>query len=268
VLITGASSGIGAELARNFAKEGAKIALISRSVKELEAVAAECLKLGSSRAEVFNCDITDNAQTNTAMKAAVASFGRFDVVILNAGRSQGCYFDEIKDVEQIDYMLELNANGPIKILHHLLPSVPKASSSRIVLISSISGLIGVPYRTIYCSSKFALSGFANALRIEFGDKYGDAAPRVTLINFPEVGGTELNSNRMDMGAERPPAQFDTSGILSVEEACVGAMTAVAGGVREWGHPAKISVLLPLYRLIPSIIDGIILKTVKKTHYRS
>lgn len=267
VLITGASSGIGAQLARDFAREGASIALLARSKDGLNSVAEECTRLGSPTAKVYVCDLTDSGQIRDAVGDAVRDFGRFDVVVLNAGRGQGCYFEEIRDSDQIDYMLKLNVNGVINTLHHVLPSVPKSSSSRLVFISSVSGLLGVPYRTVYCASKHALTGFANTLRIELIDTYGPEAPKITLINFSEVSGTQLNAGRMDFGAERRPAEFETKGTLSVEEACSGDMVAVAAGARELGHPPKISVLLPFYRLIPEIMDSIVLRHVKKTHSR-
>lgn len=224
-------------------------------------------RLGSPTAKVYVCDLTDSGQIRDAVGDAVRDFGRFDVVVLNAGRGQGCYFEEIRDSDQIDYMLKLNVNGVINTLHHVLPSVPKSSSSRLVFISSVSGLLGVPYRTVYCASKHALTGFANTLRIELIDTYGPEAPKITLINFSEVSGTQLNAGRMDFGAERRPAEFETKGTLSVEEACSGDMVAVAAGARELGHPPKISVLLPFYRLIPEIMDSIVLRHVKKTHSR-
>jgi short-subunit dehydrogenase len=267
VLITGASSGIGAQLARDFSRGGASVALIARSKDKLAAVAEECKTLGSPRQKIYVCDLSDSNQIRNAIGDAVRDFGRFDVVVLNAGRSQGCYFEEIRDTDQVDYMLKLNVNGVIQTLHHVLPSVPKASSSRLVVISSVSGLIGVPYRTVYCASKHALTGFANSLRMELVDTYGHEAPKLTLVNFPEVSGTQLNTGRMDFGADRPPAQFDTKGILSVEEACRGAMVAIARGEREWGHPLKISLLLLFYRWMPTTLDAMILRTVQKTHAR-
>lgn len=271
VLITGASSGIGAELARSFARQGAELALIARGkTGSLQDVAEECRTLGSPRAETFVCDMTDSSQIRSAVDVAVEQFGRFDVVICNAGQSMGCYFEEIRDTEQIDYMLSLNVGGVIKTVHHVLPAVPKIPSSRLVIISSVSGLLGVPYRTVYCASKHALTGFANSLRCELRDTYGKSSPAVCLINFPEVSGTKLNTGRMDMGAKRPPAEFDTSsesGTSSVEEACGLAISAIAAGKRESGHPRKIGILLPLYRIIPNVLDGIIMKAVRKNHHR-
>jgi NADP-dependent 3-hydroxy acid dehydrogenase YdfG len=165
VLITGASAGIGAELARKFAEQGANLALVARNQNNLEAVAKECLELGAIKAEVFPCDLTRDEDTKTAIQNATESFGNFDIVILNAGRSMGCYFEEIRDMESINYMLKLNVNGVIHALLCALPAIPKSEASRIVIVSSVAGLIGVPYRTIYCASKHALAGSANARRI-------------------------------------------------------------------------------------------------------
>ena len=202
----------------------------------------------------------------SSMKWSVEALSSFDVVFLNAGRSQGCYFEEIQDVDQIDYMLRLNVNGVINTLHCLMPCIHKSKHSRIVINSSISGLIGVPYRAIYCSSKHALTGFANALRIELLDKHGGDSPAVSLINFPEVAGTDLNSGRMDFGVNLPPAEFDNSKALTLQAACQDLMRAIASGQRQWGEPLKVFFWNLLYSFSPNILlDKLILKTVQAMH---
>lgn len=286
VLITGASGGIGAELARKFAKQGASLALLARNKDSLSAVAKECtstsFSFGAPRAEIFPCDLTNDAELKTAIQSAIESFGRFDVLILNAGRSMGCYFEEIKDMESINYMLRLNVNGVINSLFCALPSVPKSSSSRIVIISSVSGLVPVPYRTIYCASKHALTGFSNSLRIELNDTYGPDAPSVQLINFPEVKGTSLNSGRMDFGADRPPVEFITNGgkkvnlmgveeasasLGGVEEASASLVAQIELGTNEWGQSFQHKIMVALRIVFATFVDSIILKYVKKTHRR-
>lgn len=269
VLITGSSSGIGAEMARNFAQQGASLALVARSKEGLAAVAQECRKLGAAKVETFPCDVTKNKDIQMAIQNAVHKFGKFDVLFLNAGRSQGCYFEEIKDVDSIDYMLTLNINGVINTVFYALPSVPKSSASRIVVIGSVSGLFGVPYRSIYCASKHALTGFTNTLRIELNDTYGKNAPRVQLINFPEVSGTKLNSGRMDFGAELPPIEFivDDARIPPVEKACKQLMKEIEKGSNEWGQPFKARLVVLLRSVFAAAVDILILKTVKKTHRR-
>lgn len=269
VLITGASDGIGAELARNFARQNASLALVARNEANLQAVAKECLELGAKRVEVFPCDLINDQDTTQSIHAVIKSFETLDIVVLNAGRSMGCYFEEIRDVESINYMLKLNVNGVINVLWCALPAIPKSEASRIVIVSSVSGLIGVPYRTIYCASKHALNGFANALRIELEDTHGvSKAPRVQLINFPEVQGTSLNSGRMDMGALRPPAEFKTGGhLMTVKIACKDLLVEIERGTGEWGQTPMVQIVVLLRLFLSKMVDSVILKKVKKTHIR-
>lgn len=273
VLITGASSGIGAETARNFARNGAALALLARNEEALREVARECLDLGAPRAEVVACDVTDHVRVASAVAEAASRLSdgdgdRLDVVVLSAGRSQGCYFEEIGDAEQVDHMLRVNVNGVVHTILRALPLVPKRADSRVVLIGSVSGRIGVPYRTVYCASKHAVSGFADALRLELSDSYGADAPAVQLINFPEVRNTNLNAGRMDMGAESPPARFiETPDMISVEDACADLYQQIERGTREWGHPFKVTVLRFVMGLAPAFFDSLVVKMVKDSHYR-
>ena len=126
VLITGASQGIGRALSLQFANEGAHLALLARNQEGLQRVAKECLRLGAASVEIFPVDLTDTAAIDQATHKAIQKFQRFDVVILNAGRSQGCYFEEIQDVSQIEYMMKLNIGGVIITLQKLLPAVLKS----------------------------------------------------------------------------------------------------------------------------------------------
>jgi len=272
VLITGASCGIGAELAKNFAIQNANLALVARNKATLQSVADECVELGAAKVQIFpECDLTNDELIKSTMSSVVSYFdSKVDVIVLNAGRSMGCYFEEIQSTEAVNYMLKLNINGVINSLLHVLPSIPKTQDSRIVLISSVSGLMGVPYRTIYCASKHALNGFANALRIELKDTYMDNAPIVQIINFPEVSGTNLNSGRMDMGSLLPPVEFKVEGVksmMSVQTACRNLLVEIERGTEEWGHTIKFSIVLLLRFFWTTLADSLILKSVKKSHFR-
>lgn len=267
VLITGASSGIGRQLALLYAAEGANLALMARRRDVLQQVAEDCRSAGSPKVHLYTADLTKNTEIAQSTQQAIRDFGQFDVLILNAGRSQGHFFEEIKDVEQMDYLLKLNVSGVINTLHYLLPYLHKSEHSRIVVVSSTAGIIPVPYRTVYCASKFALSGFSNAIRMELCETYKEASPKVCLINFPEVSGTALNTSRMDFGADQPPFGFDGSQAVDVETACRNMMVQVARGTREWGHPFKVSLLRPFYSIIPSVLEAMIMKHVRRTHVR-
>ncbi|KAL7573801.1 hypothetical protein ACA910_007829 [Epithemia clementina (nom. ined.)] len=267
VFITGASSGIGAELARNFARDGAKLGLLARNAERLEHVAAECRALGATSVHIYRADLTIHPEVVQATSQAVEDFGGFDVVVLNAGRSQGCYFEEIQDIEEIDYMMKLNVSGVIIPLQRLLPHIFKSSQSRIVFVGSVAGIIPVPYRSVYTASKYAVTGFCETLRIELKDTYGTQSPKVTLITIPEVSGTDLNEGRMKFGAEKPPIQFRNDTSLELEPTCQQMMTAIRQGRREWGAPRKVRLLRPFLSLIPEVLEGIIIRHIRRTHYR-
>jgi NADP-dependent 3-hydroxy acid dehydrogenase YdfG len=267
ILITGASSGIGAEMARQYAAQGARLALIARTTQDLERVADECIELGSSKALFYAADLANPVSTKLAMQQAMADFPKFDVVVLNAGRSQGCYFEEIKDPSQIESMIKLNVNGAITCLHYVLPQVPKTGDSRIVIISNTAGIVAAPYQSVYSATKHALTGFSNSLRIELKNTYGTSSPKICLVSLPEVAGTRCNTGRMDMGAKLPPAKWYSWAGMPLPHAVHDLLPAIAAGKREFGPPRKFNFWRSLYAVCPDWVDYCVMKYIQKTHYR-
>lgn len=267
ILITGASSGIGAEIARQYAAEGAKLALISRTEEDLDQVAQECRGLGSDTSRYYAADLSNPVSTKLAMKQAIKDFGTFDVVVLNAGRSQGCFFEEIKDPSQIENMIKLNINGAITTLHYVLPQVPKTQDSRIVVISNSAGIVAAPYQTIYSATKHALTGFANSLRMELQNTYGKEAPQICLVNFPEVAGTKSNNARMDMGAKLPPTKWYSWAGIPLPQAVRELLSAIASGKREFGQSRELNMWRAMYAYCPQWVDHRMMQHIQETHYR-
>lgn len=267
ILITGASSGIGAEIARQYAAQGATLALFARTTEDLEIVARECREFGCHKVHFYACDLSNPVSTKLAMKQALVDFGRFDVVVLNAGRTQGCFFEEIKDPSQIENMIKLNVNGAITSLHYVLPKVPKTSDSRIVVISNTAGIVAAPYQSVFSATKHALTGFSNALRIELKNTYGRDSPRVCLVSLPEVSGTRLNAGRMDMGAKLPPTKWYSWAGMPLPQAVRALLPAIAAGKREFGQPRRFDFWRSLYPLCPEWVDFWMMKHIQKTHFR-
>ena len=267
VLITGASAGIGAEIARQFSADGAKIAMVAGTSDELERVADECLELGARKALHYTADLSSTTGTELAMKQAIEDFGKFDVVILNAGRTQGCYFEEIKDPHQIDQMITLNFNFAVTCLHYLLPCVPKSKDSRIVVISDTAGVVAAPYQSIYSGTKHALTGFSNSLRMELNSTYGSNAPKLSLVSFPEILEAENNIARMDMGARLPPVQCHKWAGQPLSLAIQDLMPVIAEGRRDFGQPSNFGVWRALYAMCPNLVDCWVMKKTRETHYR-
>ena len=163
VFITGASSGIGAELARAVAHEGAAVALTARRVDRLEALAAELTGAGH-RVAVAPCDVTRDGDLERAVATTRQTLGPIDVAVANAG------FGVVGSVARLaldDFrrQFETNVFGVLRTLYATLPDLT-ATRGAFVVLGSVSGHIGVPRSAPYSMSKFAIRGLAQALRHE------------------------------------------------------------------------------------------------------
>jgi dehydrogenase/reductase SDR family member 7B len=174
VWITGASSGIGEALAEAFHNAGAKLILSARREDELRRVQAKCG--GEPNTRILPLDMSLTSELAGKARAALGMFGGIDVLVLNAGISQRSL---TRDTDESVYrrLMEVNFFGPEALTRAVLPSMLEKKEGRIVVISSIAGKFGVPLRSGYSATKFALYGFYEALRAEEGRN----GIRVTLV---------------------------------------------------------------------------------------
>ena len=163
VLITGASSGIGAALAREWAARGARVALAARRVEKLEELAREIAADGGE-ALTLPCDVTREGDPERAVAEVVARWGRLDVVVANAGFGVMGRLEKLT-VEDYRRQFETNFFGLLATARAALPELAR-SRGRLALVGSVSGLIGTPATSAYCASKFAVRGLALSLRPE------------------------------------------------------------------------------------------------------
>lgn len=163
VIITGASSGIGKALAFHFAEQGAKIVMAARNEEKLEAVAKELLDKGKEVLTV-QADVSKEEECKLLIDEAVNRFGSIDVLISNAGISMRALFNEA-DISVIKNVMDVNFWGTVYCSKFALPYLLKSKGS-VVGVSSIAGYVGLPARTGYSASKFAMHGFLEALRVE------------------------------------------------------------------------------------------------------
>jgi len=163
VWITGASSGIGEALARAFHEAGAKLILSARREEELRRVQAACG--GEPNTRVMPFDVTETKSLQEKTPAALAMFGGVDILVLNAGITQR---SRTRETDESVYrrLMEVNFFGPEALARAVLPSMLAQKSGHMVVISSVAGKIGVPMRSGYSATKFALHGFFEALRAE------------------------------------------------------------------------------------------------------
>ena len=174
VLITGASSGIGAALAREFAREGAHTVLLARRVERVQALAQE-LSAGGRRSLALAGDVTQQGDVELAVELAQKELGHLDVVVANAGFSVS---GRLMDLTLDDYRRQMETNV-FGVLRTLLAAVPalRETQGRIVLIGSMFGTMSIPGGTPYCMSKHALAGLADGLGLELAP-YGVSVTHV------------------------------------------------------------------------------------------
>jgi short-subunit dehydrogenase len=159
VVITGASSGIGKALALEYARGGAKLVLASRSgIKD-----PEVFKLGAEILEV-RTDVSKEQECKVLIDRTIAAFGRIDILINNAGISMRALFEDV-DLNVIRQLMDTNFWGTVYCTKYALPWLLKSKGS-LVGISSVAGYKGLPGRTGYSASKFAMQGFLEVVRIE------------------------------------------------------------------------------------------------------
>lgn len=164
VWITGASSGIGEQLAYKFAREGASLVLSARNAEKLEQVKKTCL-LTTSKCWVHPVDLLNISQLEEVVLNVLTQTARIDILINNAGRSQRSLAKETP-LENDRSIMELNFFSVVALTKLVLPQMLKNHAGHIVVISSISGKFGFPMRTAYTASKHAVQGYFEALRAE------------------------------------------------------------------------------------------------------
>jgi short-subunit dehydrogenase len=258
VVITGASDGIGAGLARRLAAEKARLVLAARSSDRLEAVVADCRARGA-QAIAQVTDVTDDAQNRALIDRAVAEFGQLDVLVNNAGVSMHAWFEDTTDFSTYERLLRVNFLSCVALTRFALPHLKK-SRGLIVGVSSLAGKTGVPARTAYCASKFALAGFYEALRIELGGTGVD----VTMI-FPGVVATEIR--RHGWNAQGEAAGFSglsEENAMPVDECARRMVAAMRARRRELVMTARGKLGLFMKLLAPGAVDRFALAALHKS----
>lgn len=185
VFITGASSGIGAACALEFAREGAQLALAARRLERLEGICREVNALGGE-ALALACDVRERASIDAAVGEALRRFGRLDVVLANAGFGVGGPVTRL-DTSDFRRQFDTNVFGVFDTVFAALPHLIE-QKGRLGIVGSVSGRLGTPGTAPYSASKFAVVGFAESI-------YYDLAPlgvSVTCIN-PGFVASEIRS---------------------------------------------------------------------------
>jgi len=258
VIITGASKGIGAELAKQLAPKGAKLVLAARNEAELGHVAEDCRKLGAGGVITVKCDVAVEHDCRTLVTAALLAFGRIDILVNNAGVSMWARFDEIEDVSVLERIMQVNYMGAVYCTALALPHL-RETRGQIVGISSLAGRTGVPTRTGYSASKHAMTGFFDSLRIELEG----SGVAVTMI-YPGFVATGIRENAT--GPDGKPilvSPVKEKDVMSVEDCVRRIVRAIERREREVVMTARGKIGLWLKLLAPSLVDRLAKRAIEQ-----
>jgi NADP-dependent 3-hydroxy acid dehydrogenase YdfG len=165
VIITGASSGFGADTARLFAKEGCRVVLAARRIDRLQTLAAEIHAQGGE-ALAFPVDIRQRADIENMIKSVLETYGQIDILVNNAGVGRLDWLEKLDPGRDIDTQIDVNLRGLIQMTRAVLPHMLERRAGHIINMSSVAGLIAAPLYTIYAATKYGVRGFTDALRRE------------------------------------------------------------------------------------------------------
>lgn len=259
ILLTGASVGIGRELALQLASPGTHLALAARDAAKLEEVAGLCRQRGSSTL-IVPTDVGVESECQRLVERTVQELSGIDTLLLNAGQDMGVRLDELRDSSVLERIMRVNYLGPAWLTRFALSHL-KARKGRIVVVSSLAGLTGVPTRTGYAASKHALHGFFDSLRIELAG----SGVSVTMV-CPDFVRSEIH--RRALGPDGFPL-----GESPIQEALVMTAAECAAHIIEAAQRRRRLTLLSLrgrlgryVRLVaPGLIDRIAARAVARGH---
>ncbi|MEE4178313.1 MAG: SDR family oxidoreductase [Bacteroides sp.] len=250
MVVTGASSGIGRALSLEGLSRGMKVVMAARNLEGLQETAA----LGDSPEGQFllvRADVTRQEDCQRLIQTTLKEFGRIDILINNAGVSMRALFEEV-DLEVLDRLMRVNFWGAVYTTKFALPYL-LASKGSLVGISSVAGHKGLPARTGYSASKFALRGFMETLRIENlkkGLHVMVASPGFTTSNIRK---TALSRDGSPQG-ESPRAEDK---MMSAELAAWHIMNAIGKRKRELVLTPEGKLIILLNKIIPGLLDKMI-----------
>jgi short-subunit dehydrogenase len=257
VVITGASEGIGREMALQLAGQGAWLALAARDAAKLESAAAECRARGG-RAIAVRTDVADAAQCRALIDRTVAEFGRIDTLVNNAGVSMWARFDEVTDLEPFHTMMQVNYFGSLYCTHAALPHL-KRTRGRIVGISSLTGRAVVPTRSGYAATKHAMAGFFDSLRIELAD----FEVTVTMI-YPGFVSTAIRAHAFGPdGRMLNASPVHESEVMTPEECARLSIQAMASRRRELIMTLRGKVGAWIKLVAPGVVDRIARRAIEQ-----
>jgi len=232
ILITGASSGIGAELARQYAKEDNELILLARREEKLKNLQKELMSK-TKNVKIIVADVTKFA----TLQEQIKTIGTIDMVILNAGISLG-HSQETATITEFQNLYNVNVLSSHAILEVLLPLFKEQKSGKIVFISSLASLFSMPTSKIYSSSKRALNAYAEGVRYKY-NRYGIKVITI-LPGFIKSELTDKNDFKMPF-------------LLQTQDGVQRIVHAIEKEKRFYAFPLRFYLIISILNLLPSFL---------------
>ena len=251
VIITGASSGIGRSCAEQFAKKGANLVLGARQYVSLYEIAQDLEKRYGIKAIAVQCDVSVEADCRDLISQANLTFHRIDVLVNNAGISMRALFKDL-DLMVLRNLMDVNFWGAVYCTKYALPELLKSKGS-VVGVSSIAGYRGLPGRTGYSASKFALNGFLEALRVEnlkTGLHVMIASPGFTASNIRNVA-------LVKDGSAQGETSMDEDKMMSSDEVAGLIVKGIEQRKRSLIMTAQGKLTVFLNKVLPGWLDSLV-----------
>ncbi len=257
VLITGASSGIGFACAILALKNGAKVVMLSRTISTKR---NQFIELGFSEDDflLLDVDVTEYDKVQIAVNTAIDQFGRIDMLISNAGLSMRALFQDT-DLKVLHRLMDVNFWGTVHVVKSVLPTMLARNAGSIIAISSIAGFKGLPARTGYSASKFAMNGFMDTLRIELLNTkihLGVVSPGFTSSNIRK---TALNN----LGFAQAETPLNEAKLMPAESVAFEIFETAVNKKREKVLTWEGRMTFWLRSIIPDVLDRIIFNKLKR-----
>jgi short-subunit dehydrogenase len=252
ILITGASQGIGKALAELAAARGAKVLVCARKVELLEELAKEIRAKGGV-IEIVQADVTSPEDRQKMVDAAQKAFGGLDILVNNAGIGATGHFADCS-ADRLRQIMEVNFFGLTETTRAFLPMLKQGVKPAIVNISSIAGKRGIPARSEYSASKFAVQGFSEAIRAELAKDGVDV-----LVVCPGLTQTNFSHNMIE---QKALVQLDHMRGMTPEEVAAQTIKAIEKGYNETCLTLKGKLMVLVSRFFPWIADIVVRKKVR------